>query len=205
MLNKPAKSFLSANGDGTKTKEQIKNRVRSRHPLMRSGNRRLSTNTVQHKLNFAPQTCFFKLEINKVLLLGLATSLPGSSFFFHPLERGRGGKKADTAWERDSFCSVQRLTHPVCQLYDLSCWRSGRTWASFSCASVHWAELQKRKNNENNYNTIYTSLTFTSSNRGGVVGVREARESKEVVWLTYQTPEGARRPVTCPVIYPHLV
>ena len=78
-----------------------------------------------------------------VLLLGLETSKPGSSS--PPLERGRGGKKTGTAWGRGSFCSVQRLTHQVCQLYDLSCWRPGKTWASFSCASVRWVELQKRK------------------------------------------------------------
>jgi len=169
---------------------------------MWSGNRRLSPNTVQHKSIFA--TCFCILEINKVLLLGLAVSLPGStvsSVLWSEAEVERW----QTAWERGSFRSVQRLTHQACQLYDLSCWQSGKTWASFSCAFVHWAELQKRKHNEDNYNTIYTSLTFTSSNRGGVVGVRAAGELKEVVWLTYQTPEGVRRPVTCPVICPHLV
>lgn len=73
---------------------------------------------------------------------------------------------------------------------------------------LHTGRSYISRKNENNYrNSIDTRLTFSLKEKGGkrnVMGVREG-EMKEVIGLTYQTPEGVRRPVTCPVISLHLV
>ena len=138
------------------------------HEWHRIPNRRLSTNTVHHTFNFASKLVFY---IRKVTGFYYLVEQPGNQapFFYLAVpwsEAGVDGKKADTAWERGSFCCVQRLTHQVCQFYDLSCWRSGKTWESFSCAFVHWAELQQRKKENNYLTSTYTSLRFTWNNMG---------------------------------------